>query len=312
MRKCIKFTVVFIVYAVLLVACGNSDDETNSQENMMGTEKNNNSNINNEKQNENNNNNQGSNDLSYEDFKGTYVSFKSEPYNSPIISDILVFGDEDYRTFNRWDYDMTSTILEENIDENTLTIDVDSEENEVWGAHSETGTEQFKIEYRGNSKVLYHQDVESEFTYYPMSSEDLQEHYKQSEIDYARIIMTLRGVPSLDSWAAYSSEYDGDKPVVGVTHNNKGDTIPYTDDDKDVGYPEDVTDLYLKNKTRQDEISYTYSSLEDGYIKVYPVPINHAIRTGEEVIEEAEQVPIEPFEPYEVADFIGNVEFKEE
>lgn len=144
-----------------------------------------------------------------------------------------------------------------------------------------------------------------------MSDQDLQNHYSQSEIDYARIIMTLRGVPSQDSWGVFSSEYDGDKPVIGVTHNNKGDFIPHTADD-DVEYPEDTTNLYLKNKTRRDEISYTYSSIEDGSIRVYPVPLNHAIRTGEEVINDAEKKNIKPFEPYEVADFIGNVEFDKE
>src|SRR5699024_373895 len=123
--------------------------------------------------------------------------------------------------------------------------------------------------------------------------------------------MTLRGVPSLDTWAAYSSEYEDDKPVIGVTHSNEGDPIPYIDD-AEVGYPADVTTLYLQNKTRQDEISYTYASIKSGYIRVYLVPLNQAIRTGQEVIEEAEEKYIKPIEPYEVADFIGNVEFDKE
>lgn len=66
----------------------------------------------------------------------------------------------------------------------------------------------------------------------------------------------------------------------------------------------------MKNKIKQDEISYTYSSIGERYIKVYPVLLNHAIRTGKEVIDEAEEKYIEPFEPYTVADFIGHVEFK--
>lgn len=233
----------------------------------------------------------------YEDFKGTYVVFEGEPYNSPIISNIIVLGDDDYRTFNRWDYDMTSIIQDKHIDENTLEIDVDSDENEAWGPHSESGTEQFELRFDGDQKVLYHQDTE-DFIYYPMSDKDLQENYKQSEIDYARIIMTLRGVPSLDFWGAFSSEYDGDKPVIGITYNNKGDFIPHTIDEGDVEYPEDVTNLYLKNKTRRDEISYTYSSVEDGYIRVYPIPLNHALKTGEEVIDDAKEQYIKPFEPY--------------
>lgn len=311
MRKYVGFLVVLIVCGGLLMACGNSNDETKSQENTVNADKNNDSNVENRNHDDQNNNNQGSDDLNYVDFKGTYVSFEDEPYHSPITSDILVLSDDDYRTFNRWDYDMTSTILEKNIDGNILTIELDSDENEVWGPHSETGTEQFELDYRGDVKVLYDQNSKNDITYYPMSSKDLQEHYKQSEIDYARIIMTLRGIPSLDFWGAFSSEYEGDKPVIGVTNNNKDDFIPYTDDDG-VKYPEDVTNLYLKNKTRQDEISYTYSSIENGCIKVYPVPLNHAIRTGEEVIDNAERKRIKPFEPYEVADFIGNVEFDNE
>src|SRR5699024_342017 len=111
---------------------------------------------------------------------------------------------------------------------NVLTLDLDSDEDEQWGFHSQSGIEQFELRYDGNQKVLYHQDTDTEdYIYYPMSDKELHENFKQSEIDYARIMMTLRGVPSLDTWAAYSSEYDGDKPVIGVTHSNEGDPIPY-------------------------------------------------------------------------------------
>ena len=157
--------------------------------------------------------------------------------------------------------------------------------------------------------------MKKDSSFYPMSKQELETYYSQSEIDYARIIMTMRGVPSLDFWEVFSSEYDGDKPIIGVSQMNKGDIIRHTNDDgastydDNVGYPEDVTELYLRNKTRQDEISYTYSSIGEGYIKIYPVPLNHAIRTGEEVINQAEKKYIEPFEPFEVADFIGRVEF---
>ena len=247
----------------------------------------------------------------YEDFKGIYVSFIGEPYNSPIgMSDIIVLEDDFFQSFNRWDFDMTSTILEKTVEGNILTLDLDSDEDEQWGFHSESGIEQFELSYIDDKKILH--SITKDESLYSMSNQDLQNNYDQSEIDYARIIMTLRGVPSLDSWAAYSSEYDGDKPVIGVTYSNKGDFIPYIDGDAEVGYPEDVTILYLQNKTRIDEISYTYASIKNGYIRVYPVPLNHAIRTGQEVIEEAEEKYIEPFEPYEVADFIGNVEFDKE
>lgn len=253
---------------------------------------------------------------SYENFKGIYVTFEGEPYNSSIkkgMSDLIVLEDDYYRTFNRWDYDMSSTILEKKIEGNILTLELDSAEDEIWGLHSESGTEQFKLHHDGDKKVLY--SVKKDSSFYPMSKQELETYYSQSEIDYARIIMTMRGVPSLDFWEVFSSEYDGDKPIIGVSQMNKGDIIRHTNDDgastydDNVGYPEDVTELYLRNKTRQDEISYTYSSIGEGYIKIYPVPLNHAIRTGEEVINQAEKKYIEPFEPFEVADFIGRVEF---
>ena len=68
---------------------------------------------------------------SYADFKGTYVAFEGEPYNSPIdsmSSDIVVLEDNFYQTFNRWDYDMSSTILEKKIEDNLLTLRLDSDQ----------------------------------------------------------------------------------------------------------------------------------------------------------------------------------------
>lgn len=245
----------------------------------------------------------------FEDFKGTYVQFIGEPYNSAFtgMSHITVISDESYRTFNRWDYDMTSPIINKSIAKSTLTLDLDSTEDHILGPHSESGTEQFELRFEGNKKILY--SITKDVTFYSMSTEDLQTHYSQKEIDYTRILMTLRGVPSLDFWAAYSSEYEGDKPIIGVSRSKKGDFIPYITDVDEVGFPEDVTTLYLQNKTRMDEISYTYASIEDGYIRVYPVPLNFALRSGDEVINEAKEHYIEPFEPYEVADFIGHVEY---
>lgn len=249
----------------------------------------------------------------YEDFKGTYIEFEGEPYKSPIgegMAHIVVLGDESYQTFNRWDYNLTSPILDKTIVGNLLTLNLDSYEDQVWGRHSKSGTEKFELRQVGNMKILHF--ITEERTLYSISQEDLQMHYAQSEIDYARIIMTLMGVPSLDMWAGFSSEYNGDKPIVAINHNKKGDVILYTTNEGNVKYPEDVTTLYLKNKARRNEISYTYASIKDGYIRVYPVPINYALKTGEEVIDGAEQHYIKPFEPFEVADFIGHVEFEEE
>ncbi|MBQ0140537.1 MAG: hypothetical protein KBT36_14735 [Kurthia sp.] len=245
----------------------------------------------------------------YENFKGTYIQFEGEPYKSSIqgMSPVIVIGDASYYKFNRWDFEMTSTITDIAISESTLTLDLDSPADKIWGIPSKRESKQFELRYDGDKKILY--SITDDTTLYSISKEDLQAHYTQSEIDYARIIMTLRGVPSLDSWAAYSSEYSGDKPLIGVSYNKKGESIPNITDYGHVKYPENVTTLYLKNKARHAEISYTYSSIGDGYIKVYPVPLNYALKTGEEVLNTVEEYYIQPFEPYEVADFIGHIEF---
>jgi len=240
--------------------------------------------------------------IDYEDFKGTYVEFEGEPYNSPITpigSNILVLGDNSYQGFNRWDFNMTSTILDKTIEGNTLTLELDSDENEMWGAHSETGKEQFKLDDSGDSKVLHHQSSE-DLTYYSMSSQDLQSHYSQSEIDYARIIMTINGVPSLDSWAVWESENDGNKPVVRISYNKSGDSTDVSDQ---VKYPADVTHIKLTEQGMYNEV-ITYSTVRDGYIKIYPMPLDFHQedqsdegykQLGQEGIDSAEEIEIEAF-----------------
>ncbi len=93
----------------------------------------------------------------YEDFKGTYALFEGEPYNSPIGLGIMVIGDDSYRSFNHSDVYMTSTILNKTIEGNVLTL------------HSKSGTEQFKLRYEGDKKIMHYGQ-----SLYSMSSQDLQ------------------------------------------------------------------------------------------------------------------------------------------
>lgn len=248
----------------------------------------------------------------YEDFKGTYVLFEDIPYDSPIsgMSDIIVLREDSYRTFNRWDYDMTSTILSKTIEDYILTIDLDSDENEIWGRHSESGTEQFKLDYNGDRKILY--SIKEDESFYSMSSEDLQTEYKQLEIDYARIIMTILGRPSLDYWAVWEDKLG--TPIIDVSYHAAGDSI---DISGKVTYPEKVTYLSFTDAEMITR-TITYSTQGDGYIKVYPMllPYNQDEQSTEENRKIAEQainnaytIYVEPFEPYDVADFIGHVEF---
>lgn len=77
----------------------------------------------------------------YEDFKGTHVTPEGDSYNSPVESmrsNIMMLGNDIYQSFNCWDFDMAFTILDKTIEGNVLTLDLDSDENEKWGLHSES------------------------------------------------------------------------------------------------------------------------------------------------------------------------------
>lgn len=246
----------------------------------------------------------------YEDFKGTYVTFEKDPYNSPVGSDIMVLGDDFYQSFNRWDFDMTSTILDKTIDGSVLTLDLDSDENEIWGLHSESGTEQFELRHDGDNKVLY--SITKDYSFYSMSSQDLQTHYSQSEIDYARIILTINGEPSLDQRAVWNAEQG--VPVVNVRYNSAGD---HTEVSNEVSYPKDVTHLDFTSQGMAAGI-ITYFSHGDGHITRYPMPLHYHQedqseegyrKLAREALDDVYTIYIEPFEPYTVADFIGRVEF---
>src|SRR5699024_1938960 len=154
--------------------------------------------------------------FTYDDFKGTYVTFEDEPYNSHIgMSEIIEIKDDSYRSFDRWELDMTSPILDKKIDGNILTLDLDSDENEMWGLHSESGVEQFELRQEADVKILH--SITNDRTLYSMTNEDLQNHYTQKEIDYARIIMTINDKPSIDTWAVWKDEWD--EIVINIRHN---------------------------------------------------------------------------------------------
>lgn len=236
----------------------------------------------------------------YEDFKGTYVQFAGEPYNSPIqlMDYITVIGDEDYRVFNHCEENETTPITSKSLSGNTLTLHTRSAANEMLRTSEENRTEQFKLFDDGHQKVLY--SVTNDQTLYAMSKEDLQKHYKQSEIDYARIMMTLGGVPSPDMWALIDLERyekNTEKPAVYISNTKKDEYSPL----RGVVYPEDVTHLYLASYNSDVQMSYTYAPLDAGYMRVYS-----------EDASKSKVHYIKPFEPYEVAIFIGNVAFLNE
>lgn len=145
-----------------------------------------------------------------------------------------------------------------------------------------------------------------------MTSQDLQNHYIQKEIDYARIFMTVIGEPSLDQWAVWQNDWD--KIVINVRHNVAGDS---TDASKQVTYTKDVTHIDSTSQGMAWGV-ITYSSHSNGKIIRYPMPLHYHQedqskegyrKLAQNAIDDAAEIDIKPFEPYTVAEFIGYVEF---
>lgn len=51
--------------------------------------------------------------------------------NDEVVDEILEIEDKSYRSFDRWEIDMTSPIINKTIDDNILTLELDSDENEM-------------------------------------------------------------------------------------------------------------------------------------------------------------------------------------
>lgn len=133
--------------------------------------------------------------------------------------------------------------------------------------HSESGLEEFELRYDGDQKVSY--SITQDQVFNSMSNQDLQTHYTQSEIDYARVLMTVYGEPSLDQWAMWEESFG--TIVIDVSNHSAGEP---TEVSEDVPYPEDVTHLDL---TKQGMAAgmVTYSSHGDGNITRYPMPLHY-------------------------------------
>ncbi len=79
-------------------------------------------------------------------------------------------------------------------------------------------------------------------------------HYNQSEINYARIILTINGEPSLDQWLVWED------PLVNINHSSADDPVLQIDDS--IVYPEEV----ISTMTDSNYISYTSNG--DGHITI--------------------------------------------
>ncbi|GEK30347.1 hypothetical protein KZO01_06560 [Kurthia zopfii] len=250
--------------------------------------------------------------LSFEDFKGTFVGFEGEPYKSPVDSSkffILKITESDFQSFNRWDTEYTSPITKKEITKNVLTLHVDSMINRG-NKHSETGVEKFELNYEGDYKTL--RLSSNGLTYYSMTTEDLQKYYSQSEIDYARIFMTMHGEPPLDMRAAF--HLNQQKPNIIINHDAAGQPTEFFDE---IVYPTNVTHMTSEGTLNEDG-PITYKATGGGNITLFSQPeITESIPTKAEYIRVVQQEfnkgsghrHIEPFEPYVVADFIKRVNF---
>lgn len=238
-------------------------------------------------------------DVTYEDFKGVYIPFSGEPYNSPIVSMGLIqeIDENTFQYTDRWESSRTSAITKKTIEGNTLTLGLTTEQSDYFGSQSES--EQFELRYENGMKYL--RSISNNHAYYAISNVELEKYYDPLEIDYARIIMSvINGSISLDSWAVYS-------PVtvyVSRSYANK----PLNGSVGAPSYPKNVTHLssnildtfshesgFIRNG------SITYSADGKGNITFY--------QPNNERIEEVGNIYVDPFKPYEVVDFISNVEF---
>lgn len=242
----------------------------------------------------------------YEDFKGTYALFEGNPYKSGIES-ITSFKDGHYETKDFWEFNQTSKITSKSIEGNILKLDYHLKGDYHFGHVDEVKTEEFELNISNGVKSL--RSLTDDYTIYSMSEEDLQNNYKQEEIDYARIVMTVIGgdIPN-DSWAVSS-------PVtMRINHSEKNESLGGFGDAP--FYPENVTHLtsnllgdlsHLSGSIYNDTI--TYHAEGGGYMSLYYLNQEESTRVGQEKIEDLGTVFIEPSEPHFVADFIGRVEF---
>lgn len=247
-------------------------------------------------------------EFTYDDFKGTYVTFEGVPYESAII-DIVFLEDNSLRNGSIEEAVMNvgmifRKIIDRTIEGNTLKLD--------YIHTSEASNEPLHIilEHHNNFKsILVENDSLLNQRFYSISQKELIEYYDPYEIDYARIIM-MTGIPRVDP----------SEPIIYV--NNMQSGTPIFDIEGSPKYPETVMSLMsLSNSfSNHDVYSTVYSAQGDGYITLYPQPSNfelnielqndeHYHNLAYKILDNSETVYVAPSEPYLVADFIARVEF---
>lgn len=242
----------------------------------------------------------------YKDFQGTYALFDGDPYESG-ASVRYKLEENQYRVDDFWEFGLKVDILNKNIEGNVLTIEYDVEDYEYYGFDEKHIKEKFELRQEGDSKTLH--SLTSGNTLYSISKDDLQNHYDQLEIDYARIVtMIMGGNIPLDGWAMSS-------PVtMHVSHSLANE--PLDGWGGAPSYPKNVTHLtsdllddlsHLSDLIKNGTI--TYFAHGDGNITIYQLNKDGAEKVSQEVIEEVGTIYVDPSEPYLVADFIGRVEF---
>lgn len=257
----------------------------------------------------------------FDDFKGTYIMFADQPFESGGKGRFII--SEDYYEYTDfWETSFKFEILDQTIEENILTLIINVGIDEYMNLDGQDYRIEFELEEDNDEKHLKTKPFpfwpsDNEENIYSIDTENLQEHYDQLEIDYARIIMTLFSSElPLDAWAM-----NQDNPIY-ISHTKKGETLggwPTAD-----SYPENVTHIrghlvyMIRNKSdliQVDEFDdkeqgiLSYAAHGDGNITIYYLNKEGAVRVSQEVIENRGVIFVDPSEPYFVADFIGRVNF---
>lgn len=248
----------------------------------------------------------------YEDFMGTYVTFEGDPYDSPI--NYLVSLEDDFIIDGPMNSgSLLRNIVDKTITGNVLTLDwhENVDNNNGITSSDPSGTLQLELDDQGDQKRIRFitNDDWMDDLFYSMSDQTLLDQYDIHEIDYARIIM-MTGIPRIDPI----------EPIVYVRKLSAGDPIFKVDGS--ASYPENVTSLSAANTSfsNHDIFSIAYSAHGDGHITIYPQSSNFEIdleaqsdedyrQLAQKVLDNAENVYVDPSTPYLVADFIGRVEF---
>lgn len=241
----------------------------------------------------------------YDDFKGIYTTFSGVPYQSESWGRYEL-TDSIYRYNDFWEEEFINEIISKKIDQDVLTIKYLYHGDPENDFKEEIKIEKFKLIYENNIKKLY--SITNDYTLFAIDEPELNKFYKQIEIDYVRILMTILDGPlGLDSLAMMEdnsiivSSSPANEPLGGWKDG------PY--------YPEKVIHLttpFLDEIRHNDLISnstITFHPHGDGNITVYVLDKTGADRVSKEKIINKGTIYVNPSDPFHVVNLLGHFRF---